>query len=192
MKTKLTILLIASLGLATLLISGCNSIDSAGYNKIPTEHPAVTNSVMVMETNSVINPVTGKTEITVTPHEKVTVKPAYITYELEEKPMITGGLNIVKSLPIPYAAIAGSLLAAIYGLYGRLRNGQALKAVVLGVDSAREIMQSTPQGRQIDSMLKDQLIKHQEAAGVLHVVSGVVNNYTGDTVKPVALTVPTA
>lgn len=181
MKTTKLIILTAILGMATLL-TGCNLLDR-GYDTVAIQHPAITNSVTVMETNSIVNPANGQLEQTITPHVTVKIQPAYTTTELMDKPLIASGIQTLKSLPIPYASIGASFLAAAVSIYKLIRNKQALKAVVVGVEAGREMLQNTPQGQILDAKIKDILIKHQEEAGVLHIVSDVVNSYTGDTVK---------
>lgn len=178
MNKKQTITLTAILGIAGLLMAGCSSLDKGLYDESLVQHPAITNVIVIP---AFTNNTTGE----VTPERtQETVKPAHTEKVLSNKPSIEATIEMAKEAPIPYAAIGGSLLAALYSGYRLIRNKQALKAVVLGVEAGRGILQSTPEGQKIDSLIKDELIKHQEAAGVLKLVSDVVSDYTGDTVRP--------
>jgi hypothetical protein len=101
---------------------------------------------------------------------------------LVDKPIINSGLGMAKSVPIPYAGLLGSILGLFYTAYRMFRNKQALKAVVMGIEEGRKILQTTPELQAIDMKIKDALIRHQELAGVLTTVSDVVNTYTDKTV----------
>jgi hypothetical protein len=105
--------------------------------------------------------------------------------ELVPKQAVSGAVSFISSLPIPYAAIAGLAATTLMSMYSSIRNKRGLQAVVTGVDAARQFLHTTPQGAAIDSHIKDLLIKHQEAAGVFKLVSGIVDSVTDDTVPPI-------
>lgn len=170
-------------GLMALMIAitGCSLLDR-GYDKVPVFHAATTNSVL----KSVTVPASTNAAGVVTPPQvvvtpTVVVQPAYWTTNLVDKPLVDSGLGVAQSLPIPYAGLAGTVLAGLYGFYRNLRNKQALQSVVEGVEAFRQTLQ-TPELSALDAKLKDYLIKHQEIGGSLQTVSTLVNQITGDTV----------
>lgn len=134
-----------------LFITGCTQLDKA-YTQKPV--PASTNAV------------TG------------VVTPAHV--ELSDKPLVTGPIELVGSLPIPWAGTAAAVIGGLYALYRNIRNKNALVATVQGVEAFRRTMQ-TPDMKPLDDKLKKFLIEHQELGGVLDVVSKVVNDKTVDT-----------
>ena len=171
MKTKLT--LIIGLLTSLILFTGCDILDK-GYDKQSVYYPPVTNTVIKLVTNTVTQAVTPETVFVVTPERTETV--------FLDKPIVTTGLGMTKAVPVPYAGFAGSILGLIYTGYRMIRNKQALKAVVMGIEEGRKMLQTTPELQAIDLKIKDALIRHQELAGVLTTVSDVVNTYTDKTV----------
>ena len=72
----------------------------------------------------------------------------------------------------------GSLLALVLGgayhMYRQMRNKQVTAALVQGVETARAVLTTTPQGMAADAELVAWLKDHQRAAGVLGTVTAAV------------------
>lgn len=176
-----------------VLLTGCAVLDK-GYDKQAVFHDATTNVVTKYVTNTVVlPPVTNIIDNTVSapvvrtvvmPTIETVITPAYYTTNLVDKPIVTGAVAMAEALPVPYAGLAGGGLALLYSMYRNIRNKKALVAIVQGIDEGRKLLQTTPELQGVDAKIKDILIKHQEVAGVLTQVSGIVNQYTGDTVPP--------
>ena len=211
MKTKTSLFIGAALAVVVLCFTGCNFLDKAYVQKpggavIGTNIvviPAVTNTVVApVVTNTVIVPpkidlatgivVPGSTNITVTGGSTfVTITPASTNFvpvlappTLETNSMISGGISMLGSLPVPGAGAAALALGWLYSAYAAIRNKKVSVALVQGIEAGRQILQTTPEGQKLDAKVKDALLQHQDIAGVLNEVSGLVNAYTGDTVKP--------
>lgn len=184
-------------------LTGCKLLDKA-YTPTTTTLPPVTNSVVVWTTNNVVVPASTNAAgvitppsvtQTATPTTNSVVSPGKTVTTLEENPNVTSGIGLIGSLPVPYAGLIATVLGGAYAMYRNIRNKKALVAVVQGVDTFRKSLQ-TPELQPLDAKLKQTLIDHQDIAGVLNVVSGVVNDYTGSTttkIVPASSTVtPTA
>lgn len=184
-----------------LAITGCAVLDRM-YGKTVTAHPQTTNVVTRLETNTVVNWVTNSitdpagnvmqhvsatTNVVVTPRTVITVTPAWFETNLVANTSVEGGISAVGgvagSLGVPGAGLIGIVLGWLYPAYAAFRNKKANIALVTGIEAGRQILQETPEGQKLDARMKDALINHQEVAGVLNLVSGLVNRYTGDTVK---------
>jgi len=193
MKTHITFIIAMFIAMFILfLVTGCDTLDK-GYDNVVTYTPAITNSYTKLITNSIVTPsftnevgviIPEKTTQVITPIVEIVITPESYSTNLVNKPMVESGLAITGSLPVPFAGFAGGLLTLIYSIYRMIRNKQALKAVILGIEEGRKLLQTTPELQAVDSKIKDALIKHQELAGVLNTVSSVINSYTGDTVPP--------
>ena len=170
MKTKLCLL---SSVLCLLAFTGCTQIDKTLYHAGPPK---------VIGTNVVTTP--AYTDTNGVAHAAATnFVPVTVPGEIAPDTAIEGGINLVKVLPIPFAAPIAIALGWLYSAYASIRNKKALVAVVKGVDAGREFLNTTSEGKAMDAKLKDFLIQHQEAAGVLNAVSKVVNEHTGNTVQ---------
>ena len=73
----------------------------------------------------------------------------------------------------------GSILALalgdLYHGYRQVRNKKVNEALVQGVETARAILETTPQGQQADSAFVKWLMENQKAAGVFSTVSALVD-----------------
>lgn len=155
-KRTLTLLCLAAAALTVILAPGCAQLDKA-----------LTKSTEVVT----VDPVTGASVTNIV---------------LKVRPEIEGGAKILTALPFPFAGVAGTLVGFAASAYLALRQRKVAVALVQGIEAGRELLQNTPEGQKLDTKLKDELIKHQEAAGVVNAVAKLVNRYTGDTVKPTA------
>jgi hypothetical protein len=169
---------------ALCFLCGCSSIDKHLYNQqVVQTKEAVTNTVLSYVTNTVPVMVEGKTvtNTVIQPISTTTITPALYTTNLVDNPIVTTSIEVTRDLPIPFAGLAGGLLAMLYSSYRMIRNKQTVNALVNGIEAGRQLLQTTPELKQIDDKFKDLLIHHQEIAGVLNEVSKVVNDKTGNT-----------
>lgn len=75
--------------------------------------------------------------------------------------------------PFGVGELVGMGLAALFGLYGTLRSRKANKtAAVLAqiIETGRAVLQSTPQGQQLDERWVQWMQRHQAEAGVMQEV----------------------
>jgi hypothetical protein len=157
MKKISTVLLLA---VACLTLTGCAFTDKLLTHEAVIQHLAETNAV----TGAVI--------------------PAFAETNFVANPVITGAATVVSALPFPFAGVAGVLLGALPCMYAAFRNRKALVAVIQGIEAGRQVLQSTVEGKKLDAVVRGELIKHQDAAGVLKTVSNLVSDYTGNTTQP--------
>ena len=186
-------LTLAAIGIV-LLVTGCSTLDSM-YEKQATAVPGeVIRTNTVLQTNVVLvaaaqtNEVTGEVTPPVFRHEVLPtvtydyVPPTYVT-NLAPRQAVAGAIGLTSALPVPGAGTAGLALGFLYSAYAAIRNRKAAKALVLGIEAGRRFLNETPQGRELDAVIRDKLIEHQEAAVVLNEVGKLVNTYTSDTVS---------
>ncbi len=72
---------------------------------------------------------------------------------------------------------SGSILAlgGLYHGYRQLRNRKVNEALVQGVETARAVLTTTPQGQAADAQFVKWLMEHQKEAGVFASVSTLVD-----------------
>ena len=169
----LTSLIIAS-SVTLLALSGCSTVDKALLTSTQTVTPAITNAVITEATN---------TDGTITPVAELVVTPPQTNTTFAPNTTVSTGLTILGAVPIPWAGTAAAILAAALSMYASGRNKKLAAALVTGIEAGRQILQTTPEGQKLDAKIKDALIEHQEAAGVLNAASALVNDLTGNTVK---------
>jgi hypothetical protein len=156
--TTLVISLAAASFVAILALPGCSTLDSALLTRHDTIEPAITNVV------------TGD------------VTPAVTNTTYTPNPIAQGTASTIGALPLPWCGTAGALLGAGIAMYANFRNKKLAGALVTGIEAGRQILQTTPEGQRLDGMVKEALINHQEAAGVLNAASKMVNDLTSNTV----------
>jgi len=118
----------------------------------------VTNMIPVFETNVVQVPVTN-----------LVAKPAALaTIEA------TGG--VVNTFLPGVGSLVALLLGGFYHGYRQVRNRKVNEALVQGVETARAILETTPQGQAADAAFVKWLMAHQKEAGVFTTVAGLVDN----------------
>jgi hypothetical protein len=59
-----------------------------------------------------------------------------------------------------------------------VRNRRVNEALVQGVETARAVLTTTPQGQAVDAQFVKWLMEHQKEAGVFSTVSGLVDQLT--------------
>ncbi len=138
---------------ATGAVSGYMSREPVGTNLVSA---VLTNFVPVFYTNVVQVPVTNL----------VTRPEALATIEA------TG--SVVNTFAPGIGSILALALAGLYHGYRQVRNRKVNEALVQGVETARAILTTTPQGQAADAQFVKWLMEHQKEAGVFTTVSGLV------------------
>ena len=133
----------------------------AGY---ATREPVATNLVTAVVTNLVPVYYTNVVQVPVT--------------NLVAKPEVEAAIGAIGSVTNTFAPGVGSILAlALVGLYHgyqQVRNRKVNQALVQGVETARAVLTTTPQGQAADAQFVKWLMDHQKEAGVFTTVSGLV------------------
>jgi hypothetical protein len=162
-------------------------LDKAYEKKVTTTPGAIigTNTVFVTNTVPVTDAAGNVTDTQIiTPVQTFQYAPPVSVTNLVPRASVQTGVELVGSLPVPFAGTAAALLGLLYSGYAAVRNKKTSVALVKGVEAFRTWAQTTPEGRQIDSKLVSMLKEHQEISGVLNEVAHIVNEHTADTVKP--------
>ncbi len=68
------------------------------------------------------------------------------------------------------------LLGGLYHGYRQVRNCKVNETLVQGVETARAILETTPQGKAADAQFVKWLMEHQKEAGVFTTVATLVDN----------------
>jgi len=137
----------------------------AGY---VVREPVATNWVPVVVTNFVPVFLTNFVPVPVT---NVVAKPeALATIEA------TGSL--VDAFAPGIGSILALVLAGLYHGYRQVRNRRVNEALVQGVETARAVLATTPQGQAADAQFVKWLMEHQKEAGVFATVSGLVDQFS--------------
>jgi hypothetical protein len=72
-------------------------------------------------------------------------------------------------------SIVALALGGLYHGYQQLRNRKVNEALVQGVETARAVLTTTPQGQAVDAQFVKWLMDHQKEAGVFTAVSALVD-----------------
>ena len=139
---------------ATGAVSGYASREPVATNMVAA---VVTNFVPVFYTNQVQVPVTN----------------------LVAKPEALATIEATGSLINTFMPGIGSMVAlalgGLYHGYRQVRNRKVNEALVQGVETARAILTTTPQGQAADAQFVKWLMEHQKEAGVFTTVSQLVD-----------------
>ena len=134
----------------------------AGY---ATREPVATNMVAAVVTNFVPVFYTNIVQVPVT--------------NLVAKPEALATIEATGSIVNTFAPGIGSILAlalgGLYHGYRQLRNRRVTEALVQGVETARAVLTTTPQGQAADAQFVKWLMEHQKEAGVFTTVSALVD-----------------
>lgn len=117
----------------------------------------VTNTIPVFETNTVAVPVTN-----------LVARP-------EALAAIGATGTIVNTFLPGIGSIVALLLGGVYHGYRQVRNRKVNEALVQGVETARAILERTPQGQATDAQFVKWLMEHQKEAGVFTTVATLVD-----------------
>ena len=97
---------------------------------------------------------------------------------LVARPEALAAMDAVGSVVNTFAPGIGSIMAlamaGLYHGYRQVRNRKVTEALVQGIETARAVLTTTPQGQAADAQLVKWLMDHQKEAGVFTTVSGLV------------------
>ena len=130
--------------------------------------PAVTNFVTLLVTNKV--PV-FETNVVQVPVTNLVAKPAALA-------TIEATGSVVNMFLPGIGSMVALLLGGMYHGYRQLRNRKVNEALVQGVETARAVLETTPQGQAVDAAFVKWLMEHQKEAGVFTAVSTLVDSFT--------------
>lgn len=168
---------------AVWVVSGCATLDRAYRQEVAwTNAPVVevvTNTVVVsrsvagpMGTNVVTEVVTNLVPVFYTNMVRVAVT------NLAARPEALASIEAAGVAVNTFMPGVGSLIALVLGGlyhgYRQLRNRKVNEALVQGVETARAILTTTPQGQAADVQFVKWLMDHQKEAGVFATVSDLV------------------
>ena len=135
-----------------------------------------TNSAAVVVTNTTVERVTNIVAVTYT--------------NWLERPAIVAGIGAAGTVVDTFVPGVGTLislaLAGLYGAWARLKNRKVNEALVQGVETARAMLEQTPQGQAVDAEFVRWLQAHQKEAGVFVAVSRLVDQYSDNPAARVA------
>ena len=86
--------------------------------------------------------------------------------------------SIVNTFLPGIGSILALVLGGAYHGYRQVRNRKVNEALVQGVETARAVLTTTPQGQAADAAFVKWLMEHQKEAGVFTTVSGLVDQLT--------------
>jgi len=128
--------------------------------------------------------------VTNTTVERVTNIVAVTYTNWLERPAIVAGIGAAGTVVDTFVPEVGTLislaLAGLYGAWARLRNRKVNEALVQGVETARAMLEQTPQGQAVDAEFVRWLQAHQKEAGVFVAVSRLVDQYSDNPAARVA------
>ena len=142
---------------ATGAVSGYMAREPVATNLVTA---LVTNFVPVFYTNVVQVPVTN-----------LVAKP-------EAEAVIQAAGSVVNTFAPGIGSILALALAGLYHGYRQVRNRRVNEALVQGVETARAVLTTTPQGQAADAQFVKWLMEHQKGAGVFTTVAGLVDQLT--------------
>jgi hypothetical protein len=139
---------------------------SGAVSGVATREPVATNFVTALVTNLVPVFMTNVVQVPVT--------------NLVAKPEVESAIGAAGSVINTFAPGVGSIVAlalgGLYHGYRQVRNRRVNEALVQGVETARAVLTTTPQGKAADAQLVKWLMDHQREAGVLGTVSDLVES----------------
>jgi|WetSurMetagenome_2_1015567.scaffolds.fasta_scaffold130785_1 hypothetical protein len=140
---------------ATGAVSGYATVEPVATNLATV---LLTNFVPVFQTNLVAVPVTN-----------LVAKP-------EAEAAIQAAGSVVNTFLPGIGSILALALGGLYHGYRQVRNRKINGALIQGVETARAVLETTPQGQAADAQFVRWLMEHQKEAGVFTTVSTLVDN----------------
>jgi hypothetical protein len=135
-------------------------------NSYSEREPVATNLVTVLVTNTI--PV-FETNLVQVPVTNLVASPAALA--------TIGAIGAVGDTYLPgIGSMIALLLGGLYHGYRQVRNRKVNEALVQGVETARAILETTPQGKTADAQFVKWLMEHQKEAGVFTTVATLVDN----------------
>jgi hypothetical protein len=138
-------------------VSGYATREAIATNMVTA---VVTNVVPVFMTNMVSVPVTN---LVARPGAEATIQAAG---------------SVINSFAPGVGSIVALALGGLYHGYRQVRNRKVNEALVQGVETARAVLATTPQGQVVDEQFVRWLMDHQQEAGVFSTVSELVDQYS--------------
>jgi len=165
-------------------LSGCSTLDRAykqevSWTNAPVVH-VVTNVVVVTrevpgESGAPSRVVPVETNFVPVFYTNVVQVPVT---NLLARPEAIAAIEATGSIVNAFMPGVGSLIAlalgGFYHGYRQVRNRRVVGALIQGVETARAVLTTTPQGEAADAQLVKWLMEHQKEAGVFTTVSGLV------------------
>jgi hypothetical protein len=151
----------------TSVVYVTNAVSGAvsGY---ATREPVATNLVTAVVTNFVPVFYTNVVQVPVT---NLVARP-------EAEAAIQAAGSVVNTFAPGIGSIVALALAGLYHGYRQVRNRKVNEALIQGVETARAVLTTTPQGQAADAQFVKWLMDHQKEAGVFTTVSGLVEQLT--------------
>ena len=139
---------------------------SGAVSGVANREPVATNFITAIVTNLV--PV-FMTNIVQVPVRNLVAKP-------EVETAIGAAGSVINTFAPGVGSIVALALGGLYHGYRQVRNRKVNEALVQGVETARAVLTTTPQGKAADAQLVKWLMDHQREAGVLSTVSDLVES----------------
>jgi hypothetical protein len=133
-----------------------------------TREAVATNLVTVLLTNLVPVYLTNLVSVPVT---NLVARP-------EAEATIEAAGSIVNTFLPGIGSILALVLGGLYHGYRQVRNRKVNEALIQGVETARAVLETTPQGQAADAQCVKWLMEHQKEAGVFATVSTLVDRLT--------------
>jgi hypothetical protein len=130
--------------------------------------PVATNFVPAVVTNLVPVFMTNLIQVPVT---NLVARP-------EAEAAIRAAGTVINAVAPGVGSMVALALGGLYHGYRQVRNRKVNGALVQGVETARAVLTTTPQGQAADAQLVKWLMEHQKEAGVFATVSGLVEQFT--------------
>jgi hypothetical protein len=141
-----------------------NEVTGAVAERVVTE-PVATNLVTTVMTNFVPVFLTNLVQVPLT---NFVARP-------EAEAVIDGTGAIVNAFAPGIGSILALALGGLYHGYRQVRNRRVNEALIQGVETARAVLTTTPQGQAADAQLVKWLMAHQKEAGVFAAVARLVD-----------------
>jgi hypothetical protein len=139
--------------------------DMGAVSGYAVREPVATNIVAAIVTNFVPVFYTNLVQVPVT---NLVARP-----EAEAAISATG--SVINTFAPGIGSIVALALGGLYHGYRQVRNRKVNEALVQGVETARAVLTTTPQGQAIDAQFVRWLMEHQKEAGVFTSVSALVD-----------------
>jgi hypothetical protein len=141
---------------------------SGAVSGVATREPVATNFVTAVVTNLVPVFMTNVVQVPVT---NLVAKP-------EMETAIGAAGSVINTFAPGIGSIVTFALGGLYHGYRQVRNRKVNEALVQGVETARAVLTTTPQGRAADAYYVKWLADHQKQAGVFSTISGLVEDFS--------------
>src|SRR4030095_16256574 len=141
---------------------------SGSVSGIATREVVATNLVTALVTNFIPVFMTNRVDVPVT---NLVAKPGAVA-------AIEATGSIINTFAPGIGSIVARALGGFYHVYRQARNRKVNEALVQGVETARAILTTTPQGQAADAQFVRWLMEHQREAGVFATVSGLVEEHS--------------